>query len=199
VWIDLAAAENLFGTSGIYQFAWANVSPGINAEEVQALLQKDPRLVDRYQVYFVDHLYEQYTQALDDIAGISTVLVLLSLIMVMFGTYGSIYLTLAERACELTILRAIGFSSRSIRSILTARTLIQVIAAFTASWILATLILKYLSDVYPIVVHAILLEVKITPGMFLIGILLALFFGWAGVILPMIRVTNTEVHTMMAR
>jgi hypothetical protein len=64
---------------------------------------------------------------------------------------------------------------------------------------MATLILKYLSDVYPIVVHAILLEVKITPGMFLIGILLALFFGWAGVILPMIRVTNTEVHTMMAR
>ncbi len=199
VWIDLAAAENLFGTSGVYQFAWANVAPGMNAEEVQAILQKDPRLVDRYQVYFVDHLYEQYTRALNDVAGISSVLVLISLIMVMFGTYGSIYLTLAERARELTILRAIGFSSRSIRDILTARTLMQVIAAFITSWILSILILKYLSNVYPIVVHAILLEVNITPGMFLIGMLLALLFGWIGVVLPMIRVTNTEVHTMMAR
>jgi len=199
VWIDLVAAENLFGTSGVYQFAWANVSPGIDAEEVQSRLQNDPRLADRYQVYFVDHLYEQYTRALNDVAGISSVLVLLALIMVMFGTYGSIYLTLSERARELTILRAIGFSSGSIRWILSARTLIQVITAFIGSWIISIFVLMFLSSEYPIVVHAILLEVKITPGIFFLGILLALVFGWVGVLLPMIKVSKTEVHTMMAR
>lgn len=199
VWIDLAAAENLFGTNGVYQFAWANITPGVEAEEVQLILQNDPRLSDRYQVYFVDHLYEQYARALNDVAGISSVLVFLSLIMVMFGTYGSIYLTLSERARELTILRAIGYSSSSIRAILSARTLIQVIAAFLASWIISIIILKFLSRVYPIVVHAIILEVKITPGIFFLGMLLALVFGWVGVLLPMIKVSNSEVHTMMAR
>ncbi len=199
VWIDLAAAENLFGTSGVYQFAWANVTPGVSAEEVQAILQTDARLSERYQVYFVDHLYEQYASALNDIAGLSAVLVLLSLILVMFGTYGSIYLTLSERNRELTILRAVGFSTRSIRSILSGRTLIQVIAAFFASWGISILILKYLSGVHPIVVHAILLEVTITPEIFFVGFILALVFSWVGILLPMIRVSNTEVHTMMAR
>jgi len=117
----------------------------------------------------------------------------------MFGTYGSIYLTLSERARELTILRAIGFSSGSIRWILSARTLIQVITAFIGSWIISIFVLMFLSSEYPIVVHAILLEVKITPGIFFLGILLALVFGWVGVLLPMIKVSKTEIHTMMAR
>ncbi len=199
VWMDLTSAEVLFGTTGVYQFAWANVTPGMDAEEVQFILQTDPRLSARYQVYFVDHLYEQYARALNDVAGISSVLVLLSLLMVMFGTYGAIYLTLSEREREITILRAVGFSSNSIRSILSIRTLIQVIIAFSFSWIISTIILNTISVKYPIVVRTILLDVNITPGIFLLGLLLALIFGWAGVLLPMIRVSNAEVHTMMAR
>ena len=197
VWMSLEAAETLFGTNGIYQFAWATINPGVDAEEVQSALQQDSRLKDNYSVYFVDHMYEIYARAMMDVANISTVLVFLSLLLVMFGTYGSVFLTLAERSRELTILRAVGYSSKAIRGILTLRTLMQIIIAFFLSWLLSIVLLNYISNRIPLVAHAILLDVSISPFILIAGLFLALLYGWIGVLMPMLRVTNSNVHSMM--
>ena len=199
IWMDLDTAEALFGTSGVYQFLWVNVTPGVDAADVVVALQNDSRIKNHFQVYFMDHLYQQYTRALDDVAGTSNTLMFISLITVMLGTFGSVYLTLSERSRELTILRAVGLSARTIHGILSFRTLIQLVVAFLGSWLCSIVILKYLSDRFPIIAHSILLEVKITPAIFLIGLVLTIFFGWVGVTLPMIRITKNNVHSTMAR
>ncbi|HNR03041.1 MAG TPA: ABC transporter permease [Anaerolineaceae bacterium] len=197
VWMSLDAAEELFGTSGVYQFAWATINPGVDAEEVQSVLQQDPRLKDDFSVYFVDHMYEVYAQAMMDVADVSTVLVFLSLLLVMFGTYGSVFLTLAERSRELTILRAVGYSSKAIRGILTMRTLMQILIAFFLGWLLSAVLLNFISSRIPLVAHAILLDVTISPLIIFAGLVLALLFGWIGVLMPMLRVTNSNVHSIM--
>lgn len=199
IWMDLESAEALFGTSGDYQFLWVNITPGVNAADVVALLQNDSRIKNHYQVYFVDHLYQQYTRALDDVAGTSNVLMFISLITVMLGTFGSVYLTLSERSRELNILRAIGLSGRAIHGILSIRTLIQLAVAFLGSWLCSILILNYLSGKFPIIARSILLEVKITPAIFFTGLVLTILFGWIGVSLPMIRITKANVHSTIAR
>ena len=199
IWMDLDTAEALFGTSGVYQFLWVNVTPGVDAADVVVALQNDSRIKNHFQVYFVDHLYQQYTRALDDVAGTSNTLMFISLITVMLGTFGSVYLTLSERSRELTILRAVGLSARTIHGILSFRTLIQLVVAFLGSWLCSIVILKYISGRFPIIAHSILLEVKITPAIFLIGLVLTIFFGWVGVTLPMIRITKNNVHSTMAR
>lgn len=194
VWMSLEAAEALFGTKGVYQFAWATLKPGVDADEVQVILQQDPRLKDDYSVYFVDHMYEIYAQAMMDVAGVSTVLVFLSLLLVMFGTYGSVFLTLAERSRELTILRAVGYSAKAIRGILTLRTLMQILIAFCLGGLLSAVLLDFISKRIPLVAHAIILDVTVTPLIFLGGFLLSLVFGWVGVLMPMLRVTKSNVH-----
>ncbi len=199
IWMDIDEAEQLFATSGIYQFLWLNITPGVDADEAASILQNDPRLGNGNQVYYVDHLYEQYASALNDVAGTSSVLVFLCLLAVMIGTYGNVYLTLSERSREFTILRAVGYSPKTVRWILTGRSLAQLVIAFLGGWLLSLLILDYLSGKFPIIVHSILVELRITPFIFFAGLGLAVLFGWLGVMLSTLKETRAGVHSMMER
>jgi len=184
IWMDLKSAEQLFNIEGKYQFAWIQLQPGTDGEYVQTLLNTDARLNKKFDVYFADNLYQNYAKAISEMGSISTLLVLLALSMVMLGTYCNIFLILSERNREIAILRAIGFKSLTLRSLITFRSSLQIIAAYIISWILSSLLLNYLNKVNPLTLHSIPLEVEISLFGFIVGLVLSLIFSWLGVWIP---------------
>jgi len=199
VWMTLENAENLFGTHGVYQFAWVVLTSGADGEAVRTRLQSDPRISKKFDVYFVDQLYQQYSKALSDISGISSMLNFLALSCVMLGVYGSTYLTLNERDRDLTILRAVGFDSIKIRLILSLRTLVQVTASYLLGWLIAFFSIQYFERLSPLMIHSIPLPVIISGRALIIGYALCLIFAWIGVWLPTSHLRKTSVAAMIHR
>jgi ABC-type lipoprotein release transport system permease subunit len=199
VWMSLENAEKLFNTHGMYQFAWIVLSPGADSLAVISQLSHDPRLVGKFDVYYADQLYQQYSSALNDVRDISLVLVILALLSVMFGVYGSTYLTLTERKRELTILRSVGFASRTIRLVLSMRTIIQVILAYLFSWVITLLAISWFESISPIMIHSIPLPVIISAKILFIGAFLSILFAWIGVWLPTRHLQKSSVISMIQR
>lgn len=197
IWMNLEAAETLFNLQGTYQFAWIQLQPGSNAEFVQETLRNDARLRDRFEVYLADNLYQQYSEALKNLGGVSGIMVFLALLAVMLGTYGSVFLILSERNREITILRACGFTSHNIRALILLRTLLQLLAAYLFGYGLTALVLSVLNKINPLTLHSIPLPVIITGKLFLSGLLLATLFGLAGVWMSTMHLENKSVAQLI--
>jgi ABC-type lipoprotein release transport system permease subunit len=194
VWMTLDAAEALFSTHDVYQFAWIKVAKGVDSEKVKATLLNDSRINKKFDVYYADYLYSQYASSLRDLGQISTILEILSLTMVMFGTYGSIFLTLTERNREITIMRAIGFTAAAIKKILAVRTYIQISAAYLLSWGISTLLLDHIQKTNPVTLRALPLDVAINWNILLIGFVLTFIFGGLGIWIPTLGLKNSSVY-----
>jgi hypothetical protein len=199
IWMTLPVAEHLFNTRGIYQFAWVRVAHNVNSQSVRQALQADPRISQHFDVFFVDALYQQYAEALQGIKDISLVLVGFALVMVMFGTYGSVYLTLSERTREITILRAIGFSSLTIRMLLVLRSTIMVVIAFVVAWGISGILLNHFNSVSPLTINSLPLVVAIDGQILGLGLGLALIFSCIGVWMPTMRLNYSTVHESIQR
>lgn len=197
IWMTLDTAETLFNLKGTYQFAWIQLQPGVDAKLVQDLLRNDARLKDRFEIYLADNLYQEYTEAMQNLSGVSNVMVFLALFAVMLGTYGSIFLILSERNREITILRACGITSHSIRGLIIVRTLLQLFIAYVFGYGITALVLLVLNKINPLTLHSIALPVTITGNIFLSGLALAMLFGFAGVWIPTMHLDRKSVARMI--
>jgi ABC-type antimicrobial peptide transport system permease subunit len=197
--MPLPEAERLFNTYGVFQLAWVKVAANANASQLKQTLQMDERLNGRFDVFFVNALYQQYASALQDIKDISLVLMGFALALVMVGTYGSVYLTLSERSREITILRAIGFSTFTLRGILLLRSLLQVGLAFLLAWGISALLLNHFEKVSPLTINTLPLRVNIDGQVWGLGLLLAVLCGCIGVWLPTLRLRFLPVHESIQR
>lgn len=199
IWMTLDTANDLFDLRGIYQFAWIQLQSGADAEAVRSRLQNDPRLIDGFEVYFADNLYQEYTKAVADMRGVSGLLVILGLASVMLGTYCNIFLILSERSRDITILRAVGVQAGSIRRLITLRTLLQVGVGYLLSWGITSLILKWFDRLNPLTLHSIPLPVTISGRALLAGFVLSLLFGWAGIWIPTHHLHSRSVASFINR
>ena len=199
IWMKLDTATNLFDLKGIYQFAWIQLQSGVDAEAVRFKLQNDPRLIDRFDVYLADNLYQEYTKAVSDMRGVSGMLVILALSAVMLGTYCNIFLILSERSRDITILRAVGVQSGTIRALITLRTLLQVCVGYFLSWGITSLLLNWFNRLNPLTLHSIPLPVTISGKALLIGFILSILFGWAGIWIPTRHLRNRSVASFINR
>jgi ABC-type antimicrobial peptide transport system permease subunit len=197
IWMTLDTATNLFNLKGVYQFAWVQLQSGVDAETVRSKLQNDPRLSDRFEVYFADNLYQEYTKAVSDMQGVSGLLVILALAAVMLGTYCNIFLILSERSRDITILRAIGVQSGTIRALIILRTLMQVCVGYFLSWGVTSLLLDWFNRINPLTLHSIPLPVAISGRALLLGFILSLFFGWIGIWIPTRHLRNRSVASFI--
>jgi len=197
IWMTLDTATSLFNLKGTYQFAWIQLQSGVDADTVRSRLQNDPRLIDRFDVYFADNLYQEYTKAVSDMQGVSSMLVILALAAVMLGTYCNIFLILSERSRDITILRAIGVQSGTIRALITFRTLLQIAIGYILSFFGTSLLLAWFNRINPLTLHSIPLPVSISGKALLIGFFLSLFFGWAGIWIPTRHLRNRSVASFI--
>ncbi|MBI5352441.1 MAG: FtsX-like permease family protein [Chloroflexi bacterium] len=197
LWMTLDTAATLFDLKGIYQFGWIQLQSAVDSEAVRSKLQNDPRLFDRFEVYFADNLYQEYTKAVSDMQGVSSLLVILALSAVMLGTYCNIFLILSERSRDITILRAIGVQSGTIRALVTFRTLLQVSIGYILSWGVTSLLLNWFNRINPLTLHSIPLPVSISAKALWIGFILSLCFGWAGIWIPTRHLRNRSIASLM--
>ena len=197
IWMTLEEADELFNNPGKYQFAWIQLQSSVDGDVIREKLQNDSRLSGRFEVYFADNLYQEYTKAVSDMQGVSSMLVILALSAVMLGTYCNIFLILTERRREITILRAMGFQSGAIRGLITLRTLIQVTAGYLLSWAIVSLLLLWFNKINPLNLHSIPLPVSISLGVFSLGLIISLLFGWIGVWLPTRHLRNRSVASFI--
>lgn len=197
IWMTLDAANDLFNLKGVYQFAWVQLQPGLDSEAIRAKLQNDPRIIDRFEVFFADNLYQEYTKALSDLKGVSGLLVLLALSAVMLGTYCNIFLILSERSRDITILRAIGIQSGTIRALITLRTLLLVCVSYFSSWGVTALLLNWFNRINPLTLHSVPLPVTISQEALWVGFLLSVFFGWVGIWIPTRHLRNRSVASFI--
>ena len=197
IWMTLDAANDLFNLKGVYQFAWVQLQPGLDSEAIRAKLQNDPRIIDRFEVFFADNLYQEYTKALSDLKGVSGLLVLLALSAVMLGTYCNIFLILSERSRDITILRAIGIQSGTIRTLITLRTLLLVCVSYFSSWGVTALLLNWFNRINPLTLHSVPLPVTISQEALWVGFLLSVFFGWVGIWIPTRHLRNRSVASFI--
>lgn len=197
IWMTLDTATNLFDLKGIYQFAWIQLQSGVDSEAVRSKLQSDPRLFDGFEVYLADNLYQQYTKAISDMKGVSSLLVILALSAVMLGTYCNIFLILSERSRDITILRAIGVQSGTIRGLVTLRTLLLVCVGYFLSWGVTSLLLNWFNRINPLTLHSIPLPVSISGKALLIGFILSIGFAWAGIWIPTRHLRNRSVASFI--
>ena len=199
IWMTLETASNLFDLKGVYQFGWIQLKSGTDYDAVRLKLQNDPRIIDRFEVFFADNLYQEYTKALSDLKGVSGLLVILALSAVMLGTYCNIFLILSERSRDITILRAIGIQSGSIRLLITLRTLLQVCVGYFLSWGVTSLLLNWFNRINPLTLHSIPLPVTISGNALWVGFILSVFFGWVGVWIPTRHLRNRSVASFISR
>lgn len=197
IWMTLDRAAKLFNLKGTYQFAWIQLRSGVDFEAVRSRLQNDPRLSDRFEVYFADNLYQEYTKAVSDLRGVSSLLVILALSAVMLGTYCNIFLILSERSRDITILRAIGVQSGTLRALITFRTFLQVCVGYLLSWAVTSVLLSWFNRVNPLTLHSIPLPVSISGGALLIGLILSLGFAWVGIWIPTRHLRNRSVASFI--
>lgn len=197
IWMTLDRAANLFNLRGTYQFAWIQLRSGVDFEAVRSRLQNDPRLSARFEVYFADNLYQEYTKAVSDLWGVSSLLVILALSAVMLGTYCNIFLILSERSRDITILRAIGVQSGTLRALITFRTFLQVCVGYLLSWAVTSVLLSWFNRVNPLTLHSIPLPVSISGGALLIGLILSLGFAWVGIWIPTRHLRNRSVASFI--
>ncbi len=197
IWMTMDEANDLFSNPGVYQIVWIQLQSGVDGEAIREKLQNDSRLIDRFEVFFADNLYQEYTKAVSDMQGVSSMLVILALSAVMLGTYCNIFLILTERRREITILRAVGFQSGEIRGLIILRTLIQVTAGYLLSWVIVTLLLLWFNKINPLNLHSIPLPVSISLGAFLFGFFMSILFGWIGVWLPTRHLRNRSVASFI--
>ncbi|MHC1740052.1 MAG: ABC transporter permease [Anaerolineaceae bacterium] len=199
VWMTMTEAERLFNTSGVYQFAWIKIAANADADRVRQALQSDISVNQHFDVFYVDAIYQQYAQALQDIKDISLILVGFSLVLVVVGTYGSVYLTLSERQREITILRAIGFSTSTIRGLLAIRSTTQIGVAYLVAWGISAPLLHHFDQVSPLTVNTLPLPVTINSTILGFGFALAVICGFIGVWMPTIRLRYSSVRESIQR
>ena len=117
VWMPLETAQKLFGMKHGYQLMFVQAAPGADAEELRTQIQKEPLLAGKYSVFFEDSYSRKNNQILNDIRSLMIIGSNLALLAVTFGTYNSTSLSIIERSREIGILRAVGFSHKTLVNI----------------------------------------------------------------------------------
>lgn len=198
LWMTLNEAYELMSVQGEYQIGWIQLQPNVDSEMVRSALQNDPRINNRFEVYYADNLYKQFTNALSDMQGLSGILLFLALCAVMLGTYCNIFLILTERRREITILRAIGMQSRALRTIITLRMLIQVTISYLLSWGVTSIVINWFNHIDPLSLNYNPLPVYISGLSLVVGYVLCLFFGGLGVLIPTRHLRNRSVASFIS-
>jgi putative ABC transport system permease protein len=111
----------------------------------------------------------------------------------VFSAMNTMYASIADRADELAIMRALGFRSRSVRFAMLIESLIM---ALTGG-ILATLVALLFQGITfrtPLTgLGYVTFEVTLTPGLIITGILFSIFMGIMGGWLPSRRATHLSI------
>jgi ABC-type antimicrobial peptide transport system permease subunit len=182
IWMDLSMGQKLYAHREDFQIGILALADGVEAVQVQAVLEADPALQNCCAAYLDRQMNEAASEQLVTLKAILRTFQVLALFVVTFGVYNAANLTLVERAHEIALLRVAGFTPGEVKGLLAAHFLLFTLAAFGVGWAAASLFTLWNDRVAVIVGQAI--SLKIQPRHVWVGLGLTLAFALAGVWLP---------------
>jgi putative ABC transport system permease protein len=196
LWTDAETAQNTFGRQGFSSVLIALDNPAA-LSVVQANLKADPRLnvdVQNEQDYYSAQT-KQFRKSIGVLAGAVTLIMALGAI---FAALNTMYAAVAARGKEIATLRALGFGGLPVLASVMIEALVLalvggVIGAAIAYVLFNNFTVSTLGQNFTQVVFAF----KVTPGLVLKGLIIALVIGFFGGLLPAIRAARMQVTTAL--
>lgn len=199
VWMPIEEAQRLFGQEIGYQLAYVQVMGGIDGETARLRLESDPRIGERYDVYLEDRFNARYTELIETVRNLAVIITGIALLGIGLGTYNAANLGTAERARELAILRAIGFSPEAERAYLLLRVGLQSLLAYALGVSAAAIFVAALQAREPVEICGVCLPFRLTPANILVGLGLVLILAQVGAWLSSRRRMRLTVAQLLSR
>jgi ABC-type antimicrobial peptide transport system permease subunit len=181
VWMTYSAGQRLFGMRRGFQVGYLQLKPSAYPESVRTLLQANPHIAGQYTVYLENALSGGYYQVNHNLLTLNSIMGLVALLAITFGSYNATNLSLTERGHEIGLLRVVGFTQGKLRIFLLARTLVLTLASYGLGWIIAVIFINYHGAHTAMGISAAPLVLNLTPFASLLGLGLVIVFSFLGV------------------
>lgn len=197
LWADVKVVQTTFGRGNSVSSMLAVLDGPQGLKTLQDHLKADPRVnveVQREQDYYSGQS-KQFRQTIGVLAGVVTAIMALG---AMFAALNTMYAAVAARTREIATLRAIGFGGMPVLASVMVESLLLallggILGALIAYVLFNNLSVSTLSQNFTQVVFAF----KVTPGLVLAGLVIALVIGMLGGLLPAWRAARLPVTTAL--
>lgn len=190
LWMSLERAERLFERPGEFQFAVVRVRAGVDGDAV----------AERLRVAFPDLLVldesaiqAEATRGVRSLSDLATAFIAVGVVGLAVGSANATALALAERRRSVGLLRVMGFSPATVRSLLALRAL--VLTAFSLVVGLAAAAV-FLAARPPFVLRTFTVDPRLEWLPVLLGTALSLLSGWLGAVIasrPALRTAPAQL------
>ncbi len=192
LWTDINVARTTFNRSGSSSVLAALDGAG-GFERISSALGADPRVnvdVQREQDYYSAQT-KQFRKTIGVLAGVVTVIMGLGAV---FAALNSMYAAVAARGKEIATLRALGFAGFPVLVSVMIESLILALVGGVAGALIAYLLFNNLSvSTLGQNFTQVVFSFKVTPGLVVRGLVIALLIGMVGGFLPALRAARLPV------
>lgn len=193
LWADASSVQTTFGRGSSYTSVLAGLDNPSALNTLKSALKSDPRLnvdVQSEQEYFGSQT-KQFRKQIGVLAGVVTLIMALGAI---FAALNTMYAAVAARSREIATLRAIGFGALPVLvSVMIEAMLLALCGGALGAAIAYVLFnghsLSTLGQNFTQVVFAF----KVSIGLVLFGLVIAVAIGFLGGLLPAIRAARMQV------
>ncbi len=200
IWMSYAAARALFGDDQGAQLLVAHLRPSADPLASRQDLEDGLRSIGApFDAYFEDALLRQYGAALNDLRLLSLVTASIAFVAVTLGAHNLAWLAAEERQRMLGVLRAIGFDRRDVARYLALRAGMITVSAYLLALAAAVVFIRLGLSAETFTVGGTQTDLSLSPGMAVLGLLLACAASLAGTWLSVSRVLTASPSGLLGR
>jgi putative ABC transport system permease protein len=196
MWTDANVARSTFGRLGSSSVLAALDGPD-GLERLKSAIAAEPRLsmdVLREQDYFSGQT-RQFRATIGFLAGVVTIIMGLGAV---FAALNSMYAAVAARGKEIATLRALGFGGLAVVVSVMTEALLLALAGALLGALIAYLLFNNLSvSTLGQNFTQVVFNFKVTPELVVRGLVIAVFIGMLGGLLPALRAARLPVTTSL--
>ena len=146
VWMSYSTASELFDQPDNFEVLVVNLNTYTDPVAAKQILEQELPSSGTYETYLEDAVLREYGAAFRDLRALSTLLTIIAIVAVTFGSHNQAWLAAEHRRAQLGILRSIGFTRRSVEWYLNLRGLTLNMVGYGLAYLLAGLFVRIVLD-----------------------------------------------------